>query len=95
MDFVGDDIAYAAGVSDWQSCGEGRVRTSYENFSSGKDSQISGNICKFEVEDCKFWTWEPEENMCRFKGSDSGYTKHNGTVSGQVCCPTEESGACC
>ena len=22
VDFVGDDIAYAAGVSDWQSCGE-------------------------------------------------------------------------
>ena len=21
VDFVGDDIAYAAGVSDWQSCG--------------------------------------------------------------------------
>ena len=36
VDFVGDDIAYAAGVSDWQSCGERRVRTTYENLSWGK-----------------------------------------------------------
>ena len=75
--------------------GYNRTFDRHVNFSSDKDSSISGDICKFEVEDCKFWTWEPDENMCRFKGSDSGYLKRNGTVSGQVCCPREVGGVCC
>lgn len=96
VDFVGNDIAYAAGTNSWQSCGEFSFFTYSNSTMVLKCPKILGDICKFTVENCKVWTWDREAAMCLLKSSDSGYQRRNGTVSGEVCCPrVQGSGACC
>ena len=64
-------------------------------FALKQRPQISGSMCKTEIRNCKFWTWEDETKTCHFKSSDSGYEQRNGSVSGDACCPKVAAGVCC
>ena len=39
-----------------------------------------GTMCKTEVTNCRFWTWERQTKTCYFKSSDSGLQGGNSLV---------------
>merc|ERR1712117_600553 len=58
------------------ACPEEDVDFAGHTFASASNVRIykdCGNMCKSQIRNCSYWTWESHTKMCYFKSSDSGY----------------------